>query len=502
MIIMKYNSIILITAACLSLASCGKDFLVETDPNNITSGNFYVSENDIQSSLFGAYAVFKDARYITRQEYFTNSKARQVYYANAGGSGGANVAFWAQSVAPDHTFIKDRWKSIYSSISRANTVIAHLDDKGISYSSSTLRDTYEAEARFIRAIGYFYLVTEWGDVPLSLSQITSMSGLNNDYVRVPKEKVYQAIYDDCKWIEDSPLIDLQPKDGCGRASKVAAYVLHGKAALQQATDEDFASSKASLIAESKKALEAAWAKKPFGALTEVPFIEAWDVATQKAARENIFQIDYVGGIQTSYSDFAKHFRPQEIDDKNKEVTPSESSNDALVMMADVAEKLFNEAGDIRFEKYMGKGKDFGVVCYYPLKWADMTVSKSEPYHHNNMVVFRYADVALMLSEIAYQNGDNSGAQSYLNMVRNRAGLGNCTATGKDLRDMILKERFREFIQEGKAWEDMLRLMSKTEIKAYMLADGADSFGDEDFLFPIPYDQHVLNPEGMWQNPGY
>ena len=495
--IIKY----LIFVAILSLNSCSKEFLVETDPNNITSGTFYQYEKDIQSSLYGAYAVFKDTYYITRQDYFTNLKARQVYFANTAGNGGTDAAFWAQTVTAEHKYVKNRWTSIYKSINRANTVLAHLDDD-ISYSTKTARDSYEAEARFIRALGHFYLVTEWGDVPLLLSQQKSISELNANYVRVPKEKVYQAIIDDCKWIESSPLIDLQPKSGCGRASKVAALVLHGKAALHQAADPVFSSRKNELITEAKTALESAWSKRPFNQFTDIPFFEAWDIKTQKDARENIFQIDYVGGSQTSYSRYANYFRPNAIEDPSKEITPSESSSSETVMMTDVGDRVFDESGDIRFEQYMAKAKDFGIPCYYPLKWADMTVTKAAPYHHNNMVVFRYADVVLMLAEVAYKSNDETTARSYLNMVRNRAGLGNCTANGKDLRDMILKERFREFVQEGKAWEDLIRLLDKNELKEYMVKDNANSFSDKDFLLPIPYDQHVLNREGMWQNPGY
>jgi len=485
----------------MTLLSCNKEFLIETDQNNITQSNFYTSEKDILSSLYGAYDVFKDAYYISRQDYFSSCRARLTLFANAGGSGGENAAFWNMTLASSNTFVRQRWVSIYKSINRANTVLGHINDEGIVYSDSDAKSVFEAEARFIRALGYFYLVTEWGDVPLSLTQQKSVSELYEKYVRTPKDEVYKAIYEDCKFIESSKLVDLQPKSGCGRASKVAAYVLHGKAALQQATDEDFASSKTSLIAEAKTALEAAWAKKPFTDLSKVPFAEAWDITTQKAAKENIFQIDYAG-TKTSYSNYAQTFRPSKIYDATKETTPSATSNTPNVMQEYVGDKIFDEAGDIRFTDFMAKGEDLGVVCYYPLKWTDMTVTKAEPYHHNNMVVFRYADVALMLAEVAYQNSDATTAQTYLNMIRTRAGLQASTATGKALRDVILKERFREFIGEGKAWEDMLRLYSKAEIKQYMLDDNATNFGDKDYLLPIPYDQHVLNKEGMWQNIGY
>ena len=59
------------------------------------------------------------------------------------------------------------------------------------------------------------------------------------------------------------------------------------------------------------------------------------------------------------------------------------------------------------------------------------------YGANNWIVLRYADVALMLAEVKMHLSEND-AVSYLNMVRERAGLDDYS--GSSLRDAILRER--------------------------------------------------------------
>ena len=68
--------------------------------------------------------------------------------------------------------------------------------------------------------------------------------------------------------------------------------------------------------------------------------------------------------------------------------------------------------------------------------------------------------------------------------------------------MIYKERQREFAYEFKAWTDLQRGYNASEITSIMKADGATEFDNADLLLPIPHAQWLLNPEGLYQNPGY
>ena len=110
----------------------------------------------------------------------------------------------------------------------------------------------------------------------------------------------------------------------------------------------------------------------------------------------------------------------------------------------------------------------------------------------------------MLAEAEYHGGNASAALPWLNMVRNRAGLANTTATsGTALRDAIYKERYREFAYEFKGWSDLRRQYTKAELETYMkTVNGAAEYSNTDYYLPIPHAQYLLNPTGLWQNPGY
>ena len=86
---------------------------------------------------------------------------------------------------------------------------------------------------------------------------------------------------------------MQPASECGRASKAAAWTLYGKAKLQYACDEDFASEKSASLTSAIEKLTAAWNLRSFGELSDIPYNAIWDLSTQKSCAENIFQINYI-----------------------------------------------------------------------------------------------------------------------------------------------------------------------------------------------------------------
>jgi len=493
---MKRINILFVILLASSLVSC-KDFLNLSDPNAVTVGNYYQSESDIEASVNGAYAVLKDGNFLGSSAFYVeDNKARMLTYPDTGVGGGENAQFDNCTVQSNNSIVLSRWNSIYKCVDRCNVVLKHIDD--IQYSSADKRSSLEAEVRFVRALCYFHLVADWGAVPLVLKKLETLDEVNASNVRTDKDLVYQAIFDDCKFVVESKLADLQSAANCGKASKVAAMALWAKAALQMATDADFSSKKSDLCNTAITELKAAWAKAPFTDFTKLDVAAPFDVASQASAQENIFQLAFIGGSSAANSSYNTQFRPTDIDDPSKEVNAKASSGGEF-MPFNTTTALFDEAGDARFAKLLAKGKHKGNETYYTLKYVDLDPSG---YYGCNNVVLRYADVALMLAEAYYHSGNATEAQNWVNTVRTRAGLGKTTATGTALRDVIYKERKREFCYEFKAWTDLKRGYSKAEIKALMSADGATEYDDTDYLLPIPHTQYLLNPEGLYQNPGY
>lgn len=483
---MKIKHILLLLTASIGFSSCS--FLDEYDPNSNTVGNFYTSEADIVSSLNGVYAALGQSYYYKNNHYFTDVRAHDTAVTDSGANSGIPYQFYNYTLTEENAYVFNRYTQLFGTISRANKLLAHLDD--VSYANENSRNTYEAELRFLRALTYFHLVTEWGDVPLVLEDLTTKDEVQANNYRRPKKLVYQAIFADLEFVTASPLADTQPASACGRTSKAAAWALYGKAMLQYACDEDFASEKATSLTTAINKLSAAWGLRAFGQLNEIPYNALWDLSTQKSCKESIFQVNYIQSNAELGSDWNFLFGPSKT---------GVTSNKVGLMHNMTTKDIYDSfAGEDARKKYLRETTVAGLTYYHTMKYADLECGVNG-YGGNNWIVLRYADVALMLAEAYYWQGTEPTAKEYLNMVRKRAGLADWA--GDDLRQGIYDERRAEFIQEGLRWQDVLRMYSHQQMIEHFNAINPN-FSFKDLLLPIPYNERVLNPEGMYQNPGY
>ena len=126
--------------------------------------------------------------------------------------------------------------------------------------------------------------------------------------------------------------------------------------------------------------------------------------------------------------------------------------------------------------------------------VDKNALKDGKLINNDIVLFRYADVLLMLSEAKVRNGENGDAE--LNEVRGRVGAAPRTATLENL----LAERQLELAWEGWRRQDMIRFGTFTRSYSFrpQLENEARGFTT---VFPIPEKILEMN-ETMKQNPGY
>lgn len=134
--------------------------------------------------------------------------------------------------------------------------------------------------------------------------------------------------------------------------------------------------------------------------------------------------------------------------------------------------------------------------------ADFMINNAQPW-----IIVRYADVLLMAAEFGSPN-----AISYLDMIRNRAGLPHVEAT----RQNILDERARELAYEGIRYWDLLRQGVDVMADAIVRSGGAVQNGGQNAsvtydrtkivatkgLSQIPQNQISLSHGVLKQNPGW
>ena len=245
-----------------------------------------------------------------------------------------------------------------------------------------------------------------------------------------------------------------------------------------------------MLREAIEKLSAAWDLRKFGELASVPYSTIWDLSTQKSCVESIFQVNYLQGNADLGSVWNYLFGPEDAG-----VTSQKKGELQNVTTRSVYDSF--EPGDIR-RTFLRATNKAGQTYYHTMKYADLECG-ANGYGGNNWIVLRYADVALMLAEAYYWSGAKPTAEIWLNKVRERAGLNDWA--GDDLRQGIYDERMHEFMQEGLRWQDVLRMYDRAEMLEHFGAINSN-FSEKDLLLPIPYNERNLNPEGLYQNPGY
>lgn len=483
---MKKTLFVLVSISMI--LACSDDF-VNVDSFDEDSENFFNSEEDYQSALISAYDIL--------QSTYINVMLGEIASDNtlAGGESATDVPGIQEVDDMTHTPVnqqlRDIWSWMFSGVNRANYILEFKDKTDFAN-----RDIVVAEATFLRAYYYFELVKWFGDVPLSVDK-RLLFGDQNIVERTPKAEVYAQIEQDLQFAANTlPLVQSET----GRATKGAAQALLGKVYLFQ-----------------DKFSEAATV------LDEVINSGTYDLLTDYATMfenenenniESVFEVQYTdiegagfGCLQCSEGNVAVGFNGI----RNYSGPLFESGFSFNVPTAEVFNAF--EAGDIRrdvaildIEAWAAANSDVSFVegfehtGYYNRKYiarqGDLNTGDANLTNPNNYRAIRFADVLLMAAEANNRgNIDDSKAQTYLNRVRNRAILGNSSATGAALTEAIYQERRVELVGEGHHFFDLVRTgRAATEI------DGFQTGKHE--LFPIPLIEIELAGNRWAQNPGY
>ncbi len=149
---------------CLYVLFCScADFLSETDPNAVTTESYYINTEDVEMSVRGCYNALYEDGYFGMMYLYTEVRSDNTTWQIPGANNGVYYQFHDYTLRTDNTYLYTHYTGLYLCISRCNTVLAHIDD--VAWSDSQRRAQLEAEVRFLRALSYYYLVAQWGDVP-------------------------------------------------------------------------------------------------------------------------------------------------------------------------------------------------------------------------------------------------------------------------------------------------------------------------------------------------
>ncbi|QES89844.1 RagB/SusD family nutrient uptake outer membrane protein [Rhizosphaericola mali] len=510
---MKINYILyLVLLSSLSLLSCKKDFLNQTNPNAIASSDYFESPNDVLLAVNGAYQALRNNNGMAEGSgLYSEERSDNTGRNDNQSNGGEPFQFNNFSILPTNSFLQSHWNALYSIVNAANFAIEGAES--VTFSDQNLKNQYEAEAKFIRAITYFDLVRKWGAVPLVDKPVSSIEEAMAKNYRVSMDSVYSLIVSDLQYTINSSLPNIQSSTGIGHASKAAACGYLGKVYLTMASTLS-ADKKTENLINAKTYLEQSYAMRKFGTLSEIPYASVFDVNQKTTNAELLFQIEYKQGDQNYASSIAANNQA-----KGETIN---SLKNATGIGGNVCHDLVNdyELNDIRKAFSIKFASNVSVNDYFITKFRDTSsAAGTNGYGGNDWILLRYADVILMLAEVNNDLNNSDVAISYLDQVRTRAGLPSYEQSilSQDygtkypsLKLAILHERRAELAFENQRLYDLLRNFTPTEFAAYFQSKKQADYGlaqlancgTKDYYYPIPFNDNKLNPTGLYQNPGY
>lgn len=234
----KLISTILIISFCLLIqVSCRKDLLDQDPTTELPADVFWKTESDAVAGLMGAYAATRPC--FDRDYYFDGQGeyVRTRSGSNSTTSGNLRLGDAYNGANYDPTgygaSFDKMYRYLYGAINRTNYVIANVNkmqSEGTKASTSVL-ETIIGEARLLRGMAYFKLISMWGDIPYFTNVIFENATVANQ-ARLPIGQVKDSILADFTYAFDKlPAKATQ----LGRASKPAALAFRGKMQLYWAS---------------------------------------------------------------------------------------------------------------------------------------------------------------------------------------------------------------------------------------------------------------------------
>lgn len=521
----KYASIAIIAFAASMTTSCSD--ILNKEPDFISPGYYYNTQEEMQSALNGVYnrLIDPNGRMYSKGLFSYFAISDEAFYKNISINNLKVMQFDASNLD-----IGRLWEILYEGINRANYLL-----EGIGSRELTTQDmkAIKGEALFLRGYYYFLLTSYFGEVPLKLTATTSPN--EKPQPKAPLSDIYEQIERDMKAAEEL-VLDINDLGTNERISKTGVQAILARVYMKMAgeplndTDRygDALNYCNKVIASGCHELNTDYAQIFINHSQDIiePKECIWEVGMYG---NKIGNVDLAGSVGVENGILC---RDQKIG----------YSGGAMQIQA----KLYNsfEAGDLR--------RDWCVAPYYfatdnttgitskrnytasqifnrnPGKWRREyeTGEKAQSYNSTNFPVIRYSDVLLMKAEAinAVKHGPDSEAYEAVNMVRRRAygvdimHTAACDlVTGMDYTEFleaVQNERYREFCFEGIRKLDLIRwgiyVQTMNELGREVNATGgsyayAGNAGANttarNVVFPIPNTELTVN-KLMKQNEGW
>ena len=481
--IMKYYRIYAFVVAITFASSCTEEALDTSDPNQITTDNFWVTLSDAEAGIYGVYnSLQRNGLY--GQNLFRMECASDNGFNMWDFEGYLDISEGTHVI--NNGPITQLWTSSYRTIDRANNVLANVPGMDINEDA---KNSIIGEALTLRALCYLNLTTLYGDVPLFLIpiQLIDMNTASTSIDVIRTEMINNL----------QQAVDLLPDDNPGRIEKGAAIALLGKTYLYNKEFDLAATTLARLIGGKYE--------------IDLDYATLFSVAGE-TSREIIFAVKFSalpgqgnGGWSEGHA--GTRVLPNFVDEF--EMTDGMSIDDSPLY--DPQNPLENR--DPRLDvtvlsegEPVSGGNIFRAIDsptgYGYNKYVIPELNTNLP---QDFYVIRYADVLLMYAEALNESsGPSQAIYDAVNEVRGRVSMPPI-ATGQtqdELRETIRHERRVELGFEGQRMFDLFRWgITKDRFENGVKFHTRTFIEPKHLRFPIPLNE-IDNNQGIDQNPGW
>lgn len=425
--------------ALISLLSSCNDYLTVLPENNQSVYEFWKTKEEVEAVLGAGYVKLRD----TQEELFLWGEARGngIYFINDGTSSQTNARRLRQMDILATNSLTD-WSKLYAVINMANSVIRFGPDvveRDDSFNENVMK-SFLSEAYFQRALAYYYLVRIWKDVPyVKTPYVNDESGYimpvssRNDILQGCLTDLNTALESAKSFFPETTQDN--PINTKGRATRWAILALQADINLwlgnyNEAIDE------CEQIINSNR----------IGLISGDHWFENFYPGN---SNESIFEIQY------SYS----------LGQTNSFISWFDTNNNYNISPYGLT--LF-QAGD---KRGVNASYDASSKLWKYIGINNSTKRNSSVQNDQNYIIYRLAEIYMiqaealvMRSQETESDPDLALALENLNLIRQRAGLPLSAGSSSrlEMMNLLLQEKEREFLAEGKNWFDLLRVAERPE----------------------------------------
>ncbi len=504
-------------ATSLLLSSCG-DFLEIEPRNEIVLEKFWNEKADVDGIVTGCYSALQSDACIRRMMIWGEVRSDNMAPGTNVTNDANLLNILNENITAKNNYTE--WVSFYNVINRCNTVLKYAPEVAAmdpGYTQSELQATI-AEMVALRSLSYFYLIRTFRDVPFSREAYID-DDQTMDLPATSFENVLDSLIEDLEGVKDMAVKRYPTTTPIYQTGRITQDAIHSMLCEMYLWKQDYdrCIQYADLVIESKKKLAKEFLdsrqttssssqdenftrtngypllnnmtmNNQFGDAYDYLFSREYNMAQQEIIFQLVFSDDperesmaansavnlfygngkvsigYLAPSDYLLEDIAKTSGRTVFEDKNKKLD---------------SRLYFNcNSENKAIAKYVNRGVTISTSnaqnpdIIYTTKWPD-------GLNGSNWIIYRLADIMLLKAEaiaqklregseedvIKYNEPYLAQAFSLVNAVNKRAVCQNVLAdtlvaadytTKSQMEDLVMRERQRELMFEGKRWYDLVR----------------------------------------------